>query len=84
MEVKCSEVVKKHLPFKSYINNNYCYEKFIYIIIGFNFINILNSEHNIRGRCVKAVKAATEIATDGLNKGVYILKAGSEVVKFVK
>lgn len=40
--------------------------------------------YDVQGRCVKAVKAATEIATEGLNKGVYILKAGSEVVKFVK
>ncbi|MBR3609046.1 MAG: T9SS type A sorting domain-containing protein [Bacteroidales bacterium] len=40
--------------------------------------------YDVQGRCVKAVKAATEIATDGLNKGVYILKAGTEVVKFVK
>lgn len=40
--------------------------------------------YDVQGRCIKAVKAATEIATEGLNKGVYILKAGSEVVKFVK
>ena len=40
--------------------------------------------YDVQGRCIKAVKEATEIATEGLNKGVYILKAGSEVVKFVK
>ena len=40
--------------------------------------------YDVQGRCVKAAKAATEIATTGLNKGVYILKAGNEVVKFIK
>ena len=40
--------------------------------------------YDVQGRCVKAAKAATEIATAGLNKGVYILKAGNEVVKFIK
>ena len=40
--------------------------------------------YDVQGRCVKVAKAATEIATEGLNKGIYILKAGNEVVKFVK
>lgn len=49
------------------------------------FAEPVNAEiYDVQGRCVKAAKAATEIATAGLNKGVYILKAGNEVVKFVK
>ena len=49
------------------------------------FAEPVNAEiYDVQGRCIKAAKAATEIATEGLNKGVYILKAGNEVVKFVK
>lgn len=49
------------------------------------FAEPVNAEiYDVQGRCIKATKAATEIATEGLNKGVYILKAGNEVVKFVK
>ena len=49
------------------------------------FAEPVNAEiYDVQGRCVKVAKAATEIATAGLNKGVYILKAGNEVVKFVK
>ena len=49
------------------------------------FAEPVNAEiYDVQGRCIKATKAATEIATEGLNKGVYILKAGNEVVKFIK
>ena len=49
------------------------------------FAEPVNAEiYDVQGRCIKVAKAATEIATEGLNKGVYILKAGNEVVKFIK
>ena len=43
--------------------------------------------YDISGKKVAGVRAAgkvTQLSVDGLNGGVYILKAGNQIVKFVK